>query len=45
MSQICSKMVNFLFQPIMAAMFVTIATVKVKLIIDFNTWAVVLINQ
>ena len=32
------------FQPILAAIFVTIATVKIELIPDFYTWAVVLIN-
>ena len=40
MSQICSKMVNFL----LAASFNTIVTVKVKLIPDFYTWAIFLIN-
>ena len=35
----------FLFKPILAATFVTIATVKVKLISDFYAWAIVLINQ
>ena len=34
----------FYFQPILVAIFVTIATVKVKLIPDFYTWAIVLIN-
>ena len=29
------------FQPILGAIFVTIATVKVKLVPDFNTWAIV----
>ena len=32
------------FQPILAAIFVTIATVKVRSISDFYTWAIVLIN-
>ena len=32
------------FQPILVAIFVTIAMVKVKLIPDFSTWAIVLIN-
>ena len=32
------------FQPILVAIFVTIATVKVKLISDLYTWAFVLIN-
>ena len=45
MSQICSKkrQISY-FQPISAAVFVTIATVKVKSIADFYTWAIVLIN-
>ena len=38
-------MVNFLFSAILTAMFVTIATVKVKLISDLYTLAIVLINQ
>ena len=42
MSQICSKMVNFIFQPMLAVSFVTIATVKVKIIPYFYTWAIVL---
>ena len=33
------------FQPILAAIFVTIATVKVKSMPDFCTLAIVLINQ
>ena len=33
------------FQPILAAMFATIATVKVKSIRDFYTLVIVLINQ
>ena len=33
------------FQPILVAIFVTIATVKVKLIQDFYTLVIVLINQ
>ena len=32
------------FQPILAAVFVTIATVKLKSIPDFYTWTIVLIN-
>ena len=32
------------FQPILAAIFVTIATVRVESTPDFTTWAVVLIN-
>ena len=32
------------FQPILAAIFVTIVTVKVKVIGDFNTLVIVLIN-
>ena len=46
MYPICSKMVTFLLLSILAAIFVTItiATVKVKLMTDFYTWAVVLIN-
>ena len=34
---------NLYFQPILAAIFVTIATIKVKLIADLYTWAIVLI--
>ena len=45
MSQICSKMVIFYFQPILAAIFVTTATVKVELLPDLNTLAIVLINK
>ena len=33
------------FQPILALIFVTIASTKVKLIPDFYTWAIVLKNQ
>ena len=33
------------FQPILAAAFVTMVLVKVKLIPDFYTWAIVLIKQ
>ena len=33
------------FQPVLAAIFVTIATVKIKLISDFYTWVIALINQ
>ena len=32
------------FQPVLAAVFVTIATVKVKLLPDLYTWVIVLIN-
>ena len=32
------------FQPILAAVFVTIATVKIESILDFYTWAIFLIN-
>ena len=45
MSQICSKGSLSYFQPILAAIYVTIAMVNVKLILHFYTWAVVLINQ
>ena len=45
MSQICSKMVFFYLQPIFAAIFVTIATVKVESMPDFYTLAIVLINE
>ena len=38
-------MVSFLFHHILAAIFVTIAMVKVKLISDLYTWAIVLINK
>ena len=41
MSQISSKIANSLFQPISVAISVTIATVKVKLIPDVYTWAIV----
>ena len=44
MSQICSKMTNFYFLLILAAIFVTIATVKVKSIPEFYTSAIALIN-
>ena len=37
-------MFNFLFSAYFGAIFVTIATVKVKLISDLYTWAIVLIN-
>ena len=43
MSQICSKMVIFLFQPILVAIFVAIATVKVESMPDFYTLAIILI--
>ena len=33
------------FQSVLAAIFVTIATVKVELISDLYTWVIVLINQ
>ena len=45
MSPICSKMVIFLFSAYFAAIFVTIATVKVESIPDLYTLAFVLINQ
>ena len=35
----------FYFQPVLVAIFVTIATVKVKLISDLYTWVIVVINQ
>ena len=34
----------YFFQPILTTIFVTKATVKIKLIPDFHTWAIVLIN-
>ena len=37
-------MINFLFHPIFAAFFVTIATLEIESITDFYTWAIVLIN-
>ena len=37
-------MANFCLQPILAAIFATIATAKVKLIPDVYTWAIFLIN-
>ena len=45
MSHICSIIDYFLFKPILAAIFVTIATVKVKFIPNIYTWDIVLINQ
>ena len=33
------------FKPVLTAIFVTIATIKFKLMQDFYTWAIVLINQ
>ena len=44
MSQICSKMVIFLFSAYFGGHFFLIATAKVKLIPDFYTWDTVLIN-
>ena len=44
MSPIFSKMVIFLFQPILVAIFVTIATVKNESKSDLYTLAFVLIN-
>ena len=44
MPQICSKMAIFLFQPILTAIFVTIATVKVESMSDFYTLTIILIN-
>ena len=38
-------MVTFYFQPILVAIFVTIAKVKVKFIRDFYTWVIDLNNQ
>ena len=38
------KEANFLFSTYFGGRFVTIATVKVKSIADFYTWAIVLIN-
>ena len=43
-SQISSKMVNFLFQPILVPFFVTMAAIKVEVIWDFYTLVIVLIN-
>ena len=45
MSQICSKMVIFLFSAYFGGHFITIAMVKVELMPDFYTLAIVLINQ
>ena len=42
--KIVPKWSIYYFQPILAAIFVTIATVKVKLIRDFNILVIVLIN-
>ena len=44
MSQMCSKMAIFLFQPILAAIFVTMATIKLESIPDFYTCATVVIS-
>ena len=33
-----------IFQPILAAIYVTIAAVKVNLVPDFYTWTILLIN-
>ena len=45
MSEMCSKMASFLFSAYFGGHFITIATVKVKLIPDLYTWVSVLINQ
>ena len=45
MSQIAPKWSISYFQPILVAIFVTIATVKVKIISDLYTWAIVLTNK
>ena len=45
MSQICSKMVIFLFSAFLAAIVVTIATVKVESIPGLHTLTIVLINK
>ena len=42
--KISPKWSLFYFQPILAAIFVTIATVKVEIIPDFYTLAIVVIN-
>ena len=42
MSKICSLSY---FQPILVAIFATIATVKVESIPDFYTWAIVLMRE
>ena len=39
-----SNLPQFYFQPILAAIFVTIATVKVELMQDLYTWVIVLIK-
>ena len=44
-SQICSEMANFIFSAYFGGHFVTIATVKVKVIWDFYTLVIVLINK
>ena len=44
-SQICSEMTNFIFSAYFGGLFVTIATVKVKVIWDFYTLVIVLINK
>ena len=37
-------MVNYYFQPILAAILITLATARVKVILDFYTLVIVLIN-
>ena len=44
MSQICPRMAKFLFQPILAAFFVTIVTVKVESIPEFYALVIALIK-
>ena len=44
MAQFAPKWSIVYFQPILAAIFVTIATIKVESMPDFYTWAIVLIN-
>ena len=41
---LCSKLANSCFQLILAAIVATITMVKVKLILDVYTWAIVLTN-
>ena len=38
-----SNLPQFYFQPILAAIFATIATVKVELMLDLYTWVTVLL--
>ena len=45
MCHVSNLLKNGHFQPILAAIFVTIATIKVEPMFDFYTLAIILINQ